>query len=435
MGTPRQLPLSFCDADDIQSSTYGRIEFGCHVLKDRGALRFEPCNHPGCVALRDVETGWVYGWSCHDEQGRFDPAGPLRIIRSRTDDGVTFTDAQAVHTDDGEPWLGFVNLARRDTDGRLFAFAWARGKPGHAMHVLSSRDGENWSRIASPAYTDHDACSVMWDAAQSKFVNFQTTYQRWAKRYPDNLPHHRRVLSIRSSSDGINWLPDTNVGLDGPLREADDLIIPDAEDPEELEHYRVCMFPHQRRVMGLLCRYAPSPQIANTREGTLHGPGLGAEWCIWRDGTLRRAHRRNDPTEAIGFVPAHPPIRVGHELFFYRGGAAPTVAAIPADRIFFAFCRANGEFSSLPFTMPDGELCLNVAADEADSYVMAEVHEDGRLIDGFDKARCVHKHVDSRALRLAWDGTSTRSLAGRTVSLRIFLRNARVYCIHTSSDT
>jgi hypothetical protein len=271
---------------------------------------------------------------------------------------------------------------------------------------------------------------VFWDPRTERLVNLQTTYQRQKKKYPDNLgDNRRRVLSIRTSSDGVKWDPPGDQAFaDASLHEQ--LWMPDENDPPELELYRICAFPHQERYVGILCLYAPSPQVANTRKGTKHGPGLGSQWCFSRDGrNWLRPDRRTDATGRVGFVPRQGPLRVDGMLHFYRP-TGEVIAGIPEDRIFHVFCRANGEFSSRPFTGPPGDLLLDVSADQYDSYVMAELRdESGRTIAGFEKEKCVLMGVNQSRHPLRWKDRSARELAGQTARLRLYLRNARIYSL------
>lgn len=94
-------------------------------------------------------------------------------------------------------------------------FPWAeteqRPWPGHALLAYVSDDGQTWRQLAAPAYHDHDAFRVSWDQRTNELVNLQTTCQRWQKKYPDNLgDKRRRVLSVRTSRDGVNWDPPGN---------------------------------------------------------------------------------------------------------------------------------------------------------------------------------------------------------------------------------
>ena len=431
------LRLHFWDEQDVHN-TYGHLVFRSTPLEDLG----RPTDYPAgmafaCVAPREAGGTWVYGWSCRDAEGEFRDTNPLKVIRCWTEDGKVFHDARTVFADDSERWLSFANIVRRPTDGMLFMFSWSRSrqKPwkGHALHSYASRDGENWEPLATPAYHDHDAFCVFWDPASAKFINMQTTYQAWEKKYPDNIgAGKRRVLSIRTTRDGVHWDPPGDLAFrQEPFSEQ--LWTPDARDPTELELYRVCVFPHQGRYVGIVCLYAPSPQIANTRKGTRHGPGLGGQWCFSRDGVRWvRPDRETDAIARLGFMPIPGLLRAGGVLHFYRAND-PVIAGVPEDRIFCVYCRANAEFSTRPFTVPDADLLLNASANEYDSYVMAELRdEQDQVIPGFGKENCVLMGLDQPAHPLRWNRQSPRKLAGQTARLRLYFRNTRIYGVRSA---
>ena len=190
--------------------------------------------------------------------------------------------------------------------------------------------------------------------------------------------------------------------------------------------------------MGLLVRYAPSPQVANTRrldKDTPHGPGLGSVWCFSRDGVRwERPDRRTEATAAVGWSPLQGPIRTGGMLRFYAGIEGNFTAGIREDRIYYAFCRANGEFSTPQFTIPQGELLLNVSADEYGSYVMVELQDpQGKVVAGFEKEKCVLMRIDQSDHPLRWNGQSTGPITGQTVQARFYLRNARIHELRAST--
>jgi hypothetical protein len=426
--------LHFWDDQDV-NDTYGRLVFGSEPLRGLGRAPGYPMMRFGCPAPRKAGGWWVYGWSCFSEKRQFEPRSGLKVIRCWTQDGVRFNDAAVVFKDTSQTWLGFTNIVRRDTDGTLFMFPWARDPQGHALLAYSSPDGKTWKLLANPVYRDHDAMCIIWDATRARFVNYQTTYQDFKKKYPDNIGGNiRRVLSIRTSIDGIRWEPPGDyVYRKDPWRAK--LWVPDERDPKELEFYRICVFRHQGRYVGLMCLYAPSPQIANTRKNTKHGPGLGSQWCFSRDGlTWSRPDRDTDANADVSYVPLQGPLRAGGMLRFYAGIEGDLACGVPEERIFFVFCRANGEFSSRAFTVPRGDLLLNASADGYDSYVMVELRDEaGKVIAGFEKDKCVLMGIDETALPLRWSGRSAGELAGRTARVRVFFRDARIYGLAASA--
>ena len=91
-----------------------------------------------------------------------------------------------------------------------------RGTP--SMCFAGGVDGQGWAkRNEQPVYRGQDAFRLVWDDASHRLVNYQTTYQKWPKRYADNMGDSvRRVLHIRTSRDGLVWTPGGSFAVDGP---------------------------------------------------------------------------------------------------------------------------------------------------------------------------------------------------------------------------
>ena len=57
---------------------------------------------------------------------------------------------------------------------------------------------------------------------------------------------------------------------------------------------------------------------------------------------------------------------------------------------------------------------------------MAAVHdEDGKLVPGFEREKCVIQNSDQIDLPLRWEGKSARELAGRKIRLRFLTKVCR----------
>lgn len=276
---------------------------------------------------------------------------------------------------------------------------------------------------------------VTWDTARTQFLNFQTTLEPFAKRYPDNIGDYRRVLSFRRSTDGVNW-----GSFSPPFLNGEKSWRPDVDDPVDLEFYRVVAFPHQGRHVMLIVDYVPPPPEANSRRATTkHGPRYLTEWAVSRDGlNWQRPFRQRDAAEEVIWAPLQRPlVREGALRFYEREGKC---ASLSADRLFYATCRANGKFSTPPFTMPAGGLALNADArwrpgeSPGQAYIMAELRDElGRVIPGHERAKCLFENVDGHRLPLHWDGKEGGELTGRMVRLRFYLRDAKIYGVESKS--
>ena len=416
------LPLVFSTQDDV-TSTLGKIEFDAHALEVEPGITGFPNILYGCESPRGDGSAWVYGWQLLNWSDKTNRA--LAILRCATLDGRTFANAETVFVRTNRDWQGFANLVRRPTDGALFFFTWSPG----ALHVFRSNDGKDWRQLTDKAYSDHDAMCVTWDAQRGQFLNFQTTLEPFAKRYPDNIGNFRRVLSFRRSTDGVSWESFSPPFLNGEL-----FWKPDAGDPIDLEFYRVVAFPYQGRHVMLIVDYVPAPAEANSRRATtMHGPRYLSEWAVSHDGlNWQRPFRHRDAAENSIWSPLQGPLVRGGVLRFYeREGKC---ASLPADRLFYATCRANGEFSTPLFSMPVAGLALNADArwrpneSPGQAYLMAELRDaQGRVIPGYERAKCLFENVDGHALPLRWGDRDGSELAGQMVRLRFYLRDARIY--------
>jgi hypothetical protein len=137
------------------------------------------------------------------------------------------------------------------------------------------------------------------------------------------------------------------------------------------------------------------------------------------------------------------------------GGAVPLLG-LPALRLAGFYSLANSEFSTHVFTMPGKSLWVNadahwmvpphtpldkdglpITCDEGcAAYVMVALHDglSGALVPGYEKEGCVFTHVDGTRLPLRWGGRTGSALAGKTVFLRVYYRDATIYAIGHDAD-
>ncbi len=142
-----------------------------------------------------------------------------------------------------------------------------------------------------------------------------------------------------------------------------------------------------------------------------------------------------------GFVPRleTPPLVIDGTLLFPRGGM---LLGLPEDRISCVAARANAEFSTRPFTMPDADLLLNAAlpsperpfAKDSAYAMVAVLDEKGAAIAGFEGEKRVIRSQDRRDIPLRGGSVSARTLAGRTIRLGFHLRSASL-CAVTAGTT
>jgi hypothetical protein len=87
--------------------------------------------------------------------------------------------------------------------------------------------------------------------------------------------------------------------------------------------------------------------------------------------------------------------------------------------------------------MPDADLVLNAAVPSTDrpfatnqAYVLVSVvDEEGKVIPGFEREKCIIQNQNRIDIPLVWKDASVRQLAGKTVRLRFLMRSASVYAV------
>lgn len=420
------LHLPFWDAADVLEPAGSKMQFFAEPLQNGGRAEGYPEMQFGCEVPRGDGSAWVYGWKLANWQGP--GTRTVEVVRVVTRDGVHFSGPETVWSLANKAWQGFVNIVRRPTDGAIFLFSYSAGE----LRVYRSDDGQKWQTLTEKAYVDHDAMCMTWYAPWSEFLSYQNTLEPFAKRYPDNIGNYRRVFSFRRSKDGVKW-----EWFSPPFLHGEKYWRPDDADPVDLEFYRGIVFPMQGRFAMLLQDYIAPPAEANSRRATTkHGPRSEVEWAVSRDGLdWSRPHRDMDATQHVGGLPVQGPLARDGVLRFYSPGGS--IASAREGRTFGVTCRGNGEFSTVKFAMPEKGLSLNASslydASEGDAgrtYIMAELRdEQGKVIPGYERSRCLVANQDGEAMLLRWGGKNGCERKGQTVSVRFYLREAKIYSV------
>ena len=245
------------------------------------------------------------------------------------------------------------------------------GGPPPGLGAFTSTDyGMSWTKANTTGieYPDKDDLNIIWSAG--RFVDLQIVWQNWTMKYCDNGGcGRRRVVSAKTSPDGAAWGPDILP-----------LVTPDADDPPELQFYRIRPFyvGNTSRLAAHTLLYAPAPpqrlvgkgygrhpsMCADKAGNECHGPHLFEEWWIGPasgdaadTAAWRRPVRRTHAAPHDAFLMA-PPVPVGDQLLWV--GSTGLVYTLPIYRISGIYAPANGEFSSQVLTVPDTPLWLNV---------------------------------------------------------------------------
>jgi hypothetical protein len=429
--------LLFMQPQDARE-TVGVLSFDANPLEPRGrisaagdalqAVEGAPIAsfHPLHAVPADDNGCYVFACSHRKVPGSEPRTFQWRLYRGLTPDGYRLTEWKEVFRNPDGPWLIESMLVRRGNTNELFFFTWSRHpqpEKGHAVWGFASPDGLAWRPISGePLYLEHDAFGGMWDDRTGRFLTAQVTQQPWKKPYADNIgSDKRRVLSIRVSRDGLTWQRASEAGPDG-------LITPDAEDPPDIEFYRMQPFRLADRYVGIADLYAASPLTP-----AKHGPHLTCEWWVSADGLRwQRPWRQVNAHGQAPYALKINPMWFGKEMLFWISGQ---VLGLPEYRIASIGSRSNAEFSTRLFEMPSRPLLLNASIPSGNglfnqAYVTVELRDDsGRTIPGYEHDKCILRNVDDTRIALRWGQRSGTELAGQKVSIRFRLRWARIYAV------
>jgi len=300
----------------------------------------------------------------------------------------------------------------------------------HGLYAAYSLDGIHWTEreeAVLPGTGDRTACFVAPER-EARYVGLG--------RQPGMMEEFRaRTVSRTESNDFVNWSP------------METMLVPDLDDSWDLQFYGMTAFKYRDMYLGQLELLWSTPDICNIElvhsRDTIH-------WNRTREVFLEAGPEEWD-SYWVGPTSSGPIERDGQLYFYYEGRnrshekilpfpkASIGLAVLPKDR----FCAleagsVEGIVTTESFTC-DGDVTMNVNAHSGGitdhyaygGYVRAEVLDaEGQPIPGFTYDESERGHGNNAAWEPTWTGgASLESLKGQTISLRIYLVNARLYAI------
>jgi len=444
------LKLLFSGSGDV-ADTWGKLHFGVtpvRLIRECEALPFAVA---GCFPLPD--GAWeVFGQQFTQvSRGNapFEEVNTWKIIRATTRDGMTYENQEVVIDQAPAAWTSHCVLEYNPEAKEYLLLKLKVDSYGFAYTAFFSADGKHWQEYSqNPLFYEGDAMSLFWSPALHRYVCVSKSLQPYRKHIRDHggatkslgddALRDRRVLMMRSSSDGRHWepavsLPDVWDRHGEKASHPPELLtVPDGDDPPDMEFYSGNGFWYRDRAYMMVLNYAASPVAAGK-----HAPQLDNEWWTSPDGLhWERPARGINALEVfpkVARLESHPMIIKGSILF----PRDKMLLGLPQDRISCVGVRANGEFSTKPFTMPDADLLLNAAVPAPErlfakdqAYVMVGIVDDASgIVPGFEPEKCTLHDEDRCDIPLKWNEASARPLAGKTVRLRFLIRSANIYAV------
>jgi len=280
-----------------------------------------------------------------------------------------------------------------------------------------------WSE-AWPQAGVNDVNQILWDEKLQKFTAHLKILTWKNGRFV-------RSRGFAESEDFVHW------------SEPRMILIPDENDPEDVQYYGSIGWPYESLWIGLMRVYHEKAgnvnlQLICSRDGR-----------NWKHAGNREPLIPNGPEGSYdqGYMTdvSNPPIPVGDELWFFYSGTTTTgkkkrpewqggicLATLPRDR--FVSLDAGSEegwIMTRPFTVEGKNLMLNADASRGEIRVEAVDYDIQRLprtIPGFERETCKPVNQDSLRQPVEWQShKDLNSLQGKLIRLKLHLKNARLY--------
>ena len=444
----RKIAQVFLQPSDLTAQE-GPVRFQANTLLPYAETRGLPVTERAMTVFGRRIGDRYHVWGSSRKEGG--------LYRAETRDGLNYEKLRPLVSDMAPEHL--MSMIYNPHDDRYLAFE--RGIRPVRWYGHFSSDGTTFSRAQpEPLFKDHDAGHLLWDEERRRYLYVGLTYDLLPqpRRLIDNLGWEsslkghglRRVITVRPSPDGVKWTPGHDVIGREPatwLRK-DQLILPDAQDPVDMEYYWFIAFRHHDRWVGIVLTYAPSPssvleQVPYDPAPSKHGPHLGTEWWVSTDGVKWDRPWRDTPATLdwrIYF--GHEPMQLHDRMLFLtsnqlynlppaqgaRPGQHQEVYSLPADRIASVGSDAPATFTGRPLVMPAGGLYLNF--EHRGTLAMELLDEKGKVLPGYARSENTIPAGSAMAAPLRWAGRTGAELVGRTVRVRFHTANARVYALY-----
>ena len=280
-----------------------------------------------------------------------------RIHRGTTADGLTFGNIEQVFESEPGPWAKHTTIAYNPDAGEFLALKLKNHPTGFDVMSYFSEDGQLCREgPENPVYADGDSLGAFWCPESGRYICINKTYNFVKKHIPDygylrkidgRHVQSRRACSLRWSRDGCRWEPsDRTYEITGtPLPEGF-LLMPDGDDPPDIEFYCGMGFWYHDRCFLMMLNYAATPLTPGK-----HGPHLDSEWWISRDGLrwerpYRHINAIAEMPQGIGII-THNPMLIDGKILFHFWQSTSWDGSGPAQ-----LCRRSGKRGILYYRFP-----------------------------------------------------------------------------------
>jgi len=431
----RPGPHLFLDESLIESSP--NITRRVHVPQRDPAIpnplvtgKEDGCFQPYLTVLRDPRAGRFRLWyGVHTADFN---TGRSHLGYLESTDGVRWIRPHRVLSDPAPIQFG-VSVLDEGPDypnpAQRFKFGWYHGS---GLRVAASPDGLSW-RVLSPEIVlahNHDINSLFWDPLRKEYVATISSYitgPSWAGQRrvtqhstSTNLLHWQKPWFVLAPDDRLDEGQTQFYAMDGYLRRGD-LVIGMVKVLRD----------------DLKADSPPDPPDAyGIGYTTLAWSHDGEHWVRDRDKFFDRAPQPRAWDHAHAWIDEQVP--VGDEVYLYYGGYQSGhkvnrfeerqigLVKMKRDRYVARETGSSGGSFKTPLVILNAA-AMTLNADARAGEVQVQVlAPDGQPISGFARTDCEVIRGDILAAPVRW-AHSLSALAGRTVRLEFFLKNARLF--------
>ena len=307
---------------------------------------------------------------------------------------------------------------------------WTQGETPGGLYAFASADGLHWHKMQQGTVMTKGAFDsqnlAFWDAYRGHYACYSRTFS-----------HNVRAIQSSTSSDFLTW----TVGVENKYAAG----VP-------VEHFYTSATLPSPTAPHLMLAFPKRFMPARKKIPEHDGPGVsdaifmssrdGLHWDrpfleAWvRPGPDPKNWTDRNTMTAYGIVETGPAEWSMYVSEHYRS-TDNRLRRITLRKQGFASMHADakgGEFTTKPLKFTGKKLDLNYATSAAGS-IQIEVQDDqGKPVPGFALAEMPQLYGDELEATATWkSGTDLGALAGKTIQLRIAMKDADLFAFHFSN--
>lgn len=417
--TPREVVLQFDRPNEGNTSCYVAI------VEDGDLLRM-------------YYRGSSYDWEQRESQHQV-------VCYAESDDGIVWRKPElGLFEFNGSKannivWVGtgVHNFAPfKDTnpecapDARFKALAGGKG----GLVPFASADGIHWRQLQQEPVITWGAFDsqnlAFYDAVRGRYVDFHRIFS-----------NKTRAIATCTSTDFLYWTEPQEIdqGSAEPQHLYTNATIAYHRAPHIFLSFPMRLMPRRQQA------YKPTPEhdMPGVTDGVLMASRDGLHWRRWDEAFIRpgqndhRWWQRNNMT-AWGIVETpsdlpggRPELSLYSSENYYIGPGRLRRYTLRLDGFVSVNAPyAGGGMTTRPFTFEGDKLEINFASSAAGDVRCELQQADGTPIAGFTLDECEPIYGDRLAHVVAWkQGSDVSSLAGKSVRLKVALRDADLYSL------